>query len=337
MVEGIILAIVISAVAVLFVWWIRKKEYGRTAQYIVAIVGALGVIVTVYENIISDGDANFDLEQQGNNNVAVNGDYFENAGGNIYGDVFGNVIYNYGGDNGMVSKSDTNEIQSVDEWLVGWGDSFGGRAEYTAQEVRDGRLGNKITFNSIKDGVIGHEFNFVAARKNYQNPTPENNEWYANEIQVEEGETYRVRLYVHNNSPLGMRAVAEDVSVKLLTSDPVHVLTNDLSLDGFDSSNGYHGVSVHGFIDSSNAEPSSYWDGVKFVSNRPFKLKYVPGTALLENNGIGSSQKGAYILNDAIATEKGVPIGYDAINGNIPGCDQYSAYVSIVVMPVFYE
>lgn len=231
----------------------------------------------------------------------------------------------------------------------GWGDSSGGRQTYTIKQINEGVLGDTITFNSIVDtndslspedkaaGVIiplTDERNFVGARENSGN-YGKDNLWNGNVIEAEEGKTYLVRLYVHNNSPHGYDAIAENVSVQFQITDLRHVLQNDISLEGFDSSNGYYGVGVNGFIDASNANPSSYWDGVKFVSDKPFELRYIPGTALLENNGIGATNGSGYKLNDDIVTDKKVLLGYDSLDGNIPGCYGYAAYVTIEVEPVF--
>lgn len=305
------------------------------------------------QSFFSNSDTKFNIEQQGNNNIAISGKNIKIAGGNIYADVYGDIIYQYRESEELGFEINTDKIKSVNEWIVGWGDTSGGRQTYTIEQINDGALGENIVFNSIVDtndslspedkaaGVIiplTDERNFVGARENSGLNLGKDNVWNGNEIEIEEGKTYIVRLYVHNNNPLGYNAIAKDVSVQFLISDLIRVQQNDISLDGFDSGNGYYGVSVHGFLDSSNANPSSYWDGVKFVSNKPFELKYIPGSALLENNGIGASSKyGPYVLSDDIVTEKGIPLGYDILDGNMPGCYQYTAYISIVVMPVFYE
>ncbi len=225
---------------------------------------------------------------------------------------------------------ENEKVVSLEEWLVGWGDNANGRDEYTIKEINEGALNNRIVFNSIRDSVIGHEFNYVGARENSIENKTKKCEWSGNVIKVEKGKTYRVRLYVHNNNPKALKAIAEDVAVRFIISNPVRVAKKDIALDGFDE--GYYGVAVHGMIYSSNAEPSEYWDGVKFVANKPFKMKYVPGTAILENN---VARGGAFTLGDEIVNDKWVFIGYEKLDGKLPGCYQYVAYVSIIVMPVF--
>lgn len=57
------------------------------------------------------------------------------------------------------------DYDTVDDFIVGCADSNGGREAYTLDQVNAGALDNAIIFNSISDGTIGHEFNFVGARE----------------------------------------------------------------------------------------------------------------------------------------------------------------------------
>lgn len=205
-----------------------------------------------------------------------------------------------------------------------WGDNGGGRPSYTYEQINQGVLGDKIVFNSISDGVTGDEKNFVGARENTGVSAGKDNVWDGNDITVENGKEYWVRLYVHNNSPKGMDAVAENVRVAFNIPQKS---AKDIELNGF--------------INSSNATPSEYWDYVNFHSDTAFHLEYVYGSAILENNAIGKSVEnggtGAYHLSDDIvkAASGGTLIGYDKIDGRIPGCDQYAAYVAIRVKVVY--
>lgn len=216
--------------------------------------------------------------------------------------------------------------------VLAWGDNEGGRDEYTIAEINriyeNGEWPkDKIVFNSISDSVIGHEFNFVAAREciiqddGRANPLPEGEYWNGNDIDVEDGKTYIIRLYVHNNNPYGTSnngaGVAENVKVSF-------------NIPSVSSKQ----VTVHGFILSSNATPSEYFDYINFNSEIPFHLEYIYGSALLENNSIGV---GGLTLSDDIVQAKsgGILIGYDALDGRIPGCFQYAGYVTIQVKVVF--
>ena len=207
----------------------------------------------------------------------------------------------------------------VSTGVLAWGDnSEGGRKSYTIAEINSGVLGDKIVLNSISDSTIGDEKNFVGARLNDGDKGAQN-VWNGNEISVEAGKEYIVRLYVHNNNPNGDKAVAKDV-------------TTTFSIPGTTGTS----VEVNGIINSSNATPSKYWDNVVFKSSdgSKFHLEYIAGSALLENNGVG--EDGGVKLSDDIIS-KGVKIGYSALDGNVPGCYQYANYVTVKVKVVSDE
>ncbi len=198
-----------------------------------------------------------------------------------------------------------------------WGDNGGMRPSYTLNEVNAGALGNQIIFNTISDSVMGNEKNFVGAREDTGVNAGENNVWEGNEIKVEDGKTYVIRLYAHNNNRFGYDGVAENTRVSF--SIP---------------STSAKEIEVNGFIMSSNATPSKYWDYVTFKSDHAFHLEYLPGSALLENNGIG---QGGLQLSDAVvdAANGGTLIGYDALDGRVPGCYQYDNFITIRVKAVY--
>lgn len=199
--------------------------------------------------------------------------------------------------------------------VYAWGDSDGGRPSYTTDEVNNGALGETITFNSISDNPVlgGDEKNFVGARR----VDSDSNVWNANTIAAEDGERYYIRMYVHNNNPGGDNALAKDTAVR------------------FDIAEGSGTeVEVQGFITSSNASPAEYYDSVRFTSDTAFHLEYVPGSAFIENNGIAAGS-GMGLSDEIVETETGVLIGYDTLDGNLPGGYPYVAYVGIEVKVVY--
>lgn len=214
--------------------------------------------------------------------------------------------------------------------VSGWGDNAGGRATYTIADINAGKLGDKIVMNSIKDdgssisakekeaGVImplNDERSFLGIRDEATGNNGKNNVWNIGDVNVEEGKTYVVRLYVHNNNPKGVNAVAKDV-------------TTEISLPTVVSKT----ARISGFINASNATPSRYWDSLnlKSADGRAFYLDYVEGSATFENNIF----KNGTTLSDSIVNG-GVKVGYDKLDGNLPGCYNYAGYVTIKVKPVF--
>lgn len=196
-----------------------------------------------------------------------------------------------------------------------WGDSDGGRPSYTTDEVNNGALGETITFNSISDNPAlgGDEKNFVSARQ----VDSGSEVWNANTIAAEDGEKYYVRMYVHNDNPGGDDAVAKDTAVR------------------FDVAEGSGTeVEVQGLITSSNASPSEYYDSVRFTNDTAFHLEYVPGSAFIENNGVAAGG-GIGLSDEIVEAENGVLVGYDTLDGNLPGGYPYAAYVGIEVKVVY--
>ena len=96
--------------------------------------------------------------------------------------------------------------------VFAWGDSGGGRQSHTVDEINKNVLGEAIIFNTISNGEQvggygGDEKNFVSAKKSSEDPK---GIWQGNEILIEDGEYYTIRLYAHNNNPNGYDSVAED-------------------------------------------------------------------------------------------------------------------------------
>ncbi len=188
--------------------------------------------------------------------------------------------------------------------VMAWGDSAGGRAVYTLDDVNAGKLGDTITFNSITNGKIGDERNFVGAKLS----TDTSNVWKANEISVKDGDVVTIRLYVHNNSPKGVDRIAEGVSANF--SLPTTVAKSH---------------TVIGYLNSSNATPNRYWDEVKLTSSDDFYMEYVEGSAKYTNSKMGTVALSNNIINSAVT------LGYEKLDGKIPGCYQYDGQVTIQV------
>lgn len=225
---------------------------------------------------------------------------------------------------------------------------------YSLQEVNEDVLGNDIVFNSINivdsdyvwhkntygedipTGTITNESNFVGAREDTGINAGINNVWNPNTIEVEDGKTYIVRMYVHNNNPKGEQAISENTRVSFNIP-----------------STSAREVGVNGYIYSDNARQNIYLDNVVFKSatGESFHLEYVKDSALLENQADyntvttadGKKQVIGFKLSDDIveaASIQGVKIGYKLgadgqPNGQVPGCYQYDSYVTIKVKAVF--
>ena len=178
-----------------------------------------------------------------------------------------------------------------------WGPA---RPSFTIEKPAD-----YITFNSITNNPVigGDEKDFVGIRE-----VGSNAKW-TNNMKVQNGKEYYVRMYVHNNAASNLNLVAENVVAKL--NVPTTTAKN---------------VTVQGQISASNAKPNTVWDEATFSSDNDFNLAYVDGSALFENNGMGTTK-----LPDSIVNNTGAKLGYDKLDGKIPGCFQYAGYVTVKV------
>ena len=190
-----------------------------------------------------------------------------------------------------------------------WGDVDGGRKSYTIEEINKGAIDDQIVLNSISDNPDLNELYFVQARA-----ADAKNVWNANDIEVENGKEYIVRLYVHNNNPRGTEMVAKGVTAN------VNVPTESGK-----------SITVTGTISAENSKPAKVWDEVVFKSStNTFHLEYVKGSALIENNGAVNNTK----LSDNLVMG-GTTLGYDSLNGEIPGCFQYASIVTFRVKAIY--
>ncbi|MBQ9043221.1 MAG: toll/interleukin-1 receptor domain-containing protein [Eggerthellaceae bacterium] len=233
---------------------------------------------------------------------------FVGIGAAVAAVIFGMAIW---GIPAAISAFESSKAPSV-TW--GWGDNADGargRPSYTIAQINKGALGDLVVLNSISDSPIGDEKNFVGAAAVTEK---EIDTWNADSIWVAENGTYIVRMFVHNNSPKGYDAVSENTMVCFT----------------IDQETGKELV-VKGAIHSDNANPTDYTDTVVFMSDRSFRLEYIPGTAEYNNN------LGFVSLDDAVASGLPAYVGYESMDGVLPGCYEYAGVATIKVKPVFVE
>lgn len=196
------------------------------------------------------------------------------------------------------------------------------RDVYTYDEINDleakGEWGNKIVLNSITDSKTGDERTFLTARVNDGTDATWDIVWNGSDITVEDGQEYWLRFYFHNNNPNGWDGVAENVRAQL-------------SIPNVSAKQ----IKVSGFLSSSNATPNEYWDYVNFNSDQAFHLEYVYGSTVLVNKALGSSREGYPLSDDYYNTKDGILLGYDKLDGRLPGCYDYSGFVLARVKAVF--
>lgn len=184
--------------------------------------------------------------------------------------------------------------------VMAWGPD---RPTYTMAHPAD-----HVTFDSITDNPeVGDERNFLSV-KDASNTAAGG---WQNNVAVQAGHEYLVRVYVHNDAASNLNLKATNVRTK------VNVPTTTGK-----------SVELGGFITSDNASPQQIWSSATLTSSNDFNVAYEAGTARLFNNAFG--QTGAQ-LSDNIVTSAGAQLGYDKLDGVIPGCMQFSGYVTFKI------
>lgn len=177
------------------------------------------------------------------------------------------------------------------------------RQTYTIEKPAD-----KITFNSITNNPnYGDERNFVIAK---DASNTQANGWSQDSLKVEDGKEYLVRIYVHNNAASNLNLVAKNTRV--MANVPSAASTSQ---------------QIDGFLTADNASPAKIWDSVVMTNDKKFNIGYVTGSAMYYNNVKPNGQS----LPDSIATNTGALVGYNSMNGDVPGCFEYSGIATFKV------
>ncbi len=183
--------------------------------------------------------------------------------------------------------------------VMAWGPD---RTTFTTAKPAD-----YITFNSITDNPAhGDERNFMQVRE-----ASASNTTYADEISLSAGKEYVVYMYYHNNAAVNLNLVATGTYAKAQIPAVVP--------------NGSTGTKANGFVGASNAKPTEVWDDISFKNSTggDIALRYVPNSATIHSFGKVDGMK----LSDNIVTS-GATLGYNALDGKIPGCNEFAGYVT---------
>lgn len=188
--------------------------------------------------------------------------------------------------------------------LFAWGPT---RATYTMESPAD-----HVTFNSITNNPnYGDERDFITVK----NPATGH---FNEEVTVEPGKEYEVRILVHNDAAANLDKKAINAKVQAVISKATAKKN-----------------AITSYVSADNAQPQQVYDDVFFNSDKDFNLAYVAGSARVYNNGYAAGGQGK-AFSDSLVTSTGAKLGYAAEgDGIIPGCFQYINYVYFKVKPQF--
>lgn len=178
-----------------------------------------------------------------------------------------------------------------------------------------------VTFNSITNNkVYGDERNFVHVRDVSSNAA------YTDNITLTPGKEYEVFAYYHNNASTRLNDAAHNnagiaTGAFMRTQMPATVAAGQEAR-------------ITSFVGASNAKHldsagknlgNQVWDEAfaKNSTNGALALNYVAGSAKITSKGAVNGKT----LPDTLFTN-GTALGYNALDGKLPGCEEFSGYVT---------
>ncbi len=172
------------------------------------------------------------------------------------------------------------------------------------------------TFNSITNNpTIGDERDFVRVGEIDADVTD-----LKNEVEVIPGRQYLVYVYFHNNASSTYNDSAHNnVGVALRTR-----MSSSFSTVLTPENKG----TITATITAENSNPLSVWDEA-YMTTKTEKvlLHYVSGSAKIYNDW----QANGSVMPSSLFTEEGTLLGLNALNGVIPGCEEYHGVVTYVL------
>lgn len=179
--------------------------------------------------------------------------------------------------------------------LLAWGP--GSRPTFTMEVPAD-----YITFNSITNNPkYGDERNFVRIREASGGN-------FIDEVDVKAGGEYTVQIFYHNDAAKNLNLVATNTRVSAMLPSEMKAGSQH---------------KIVGKVSADNAKPVTVWDEALLNVKEDVKLSFVANSAVIYSNGAVNGKT----LANSIVEQAGAPIGYNALDGKLQGCAQFSGYV----------
>ena len=174
---------------------------------------------------------------------------------------------------------------------------------------------NYVTFNSITDNPKwGDERNFMRIRDVASDET------FRDTANLQPGKQYEVIVLYHNNAKTSLNASGEGVAKNAFARTELPAVIDA----------GKSNVKAMSYVGASNANPTSVYDHIDLTNttNADIALRYVKNSAKLTSNGAVNGSP----ISESLFSSTGTPIGYDALNGTLPGCDEFSGYITFTIV-----
>ncbi len=177
-------------------------------------------------------------------------------------------------------------------------------------------------FNSfINTPTYGDERNFNRMAEVVAGQKPTDADYGETKVATP-GKEYWVRTLVHNNANQetndaedNFKGVAKNTRVKVDIAEGVA-----------------NGVDVMSTVTADNAKPGEVWDTSTLQNeNQKFSVQFVPGSARLFNSVYTEQSAGKTLPDEIVNGAQGTKIGHRDMDGNLPGCFEFEAYVYVKV------
>lgn len=186
---------------------------------------------------------------------------------------------------------------------LAWGPN---RTTFTQENPAD-----YVTFNSITNNPkYGDERNFFRVRDIASNQS------YGDDATLVAGKEYEALIFYHNNAKTSLNESGKGIAQNAFARAEMPALVKANNTD----------TKAMAYVGASNANPTSVYDHITFKnpSTTDIALRYIPGSAKIASNGAVNGQS---LGDSAIFSATGIKLGYSALDGKLPGCDQYSGYI----------
>jgi uncharacterized repeat protein (TIGR01451 family) len=198
--------------------------------------------------------------------------------------------------------------------LLAWGPST--RVTFTLAKPAD-----YVTFNSITDNKqYGDERDFVQVR------SVTDNTQFGENTTLTPGKEYEVFAYYHNNASTSLNDAAHNYAGIATGAYMRTQMPSTVAAGGEARITSFVGATNAKHLDANGTNlGNQVWDDAfgKNSTNSAIALSYVSGSAKITSNGAVNGKT----LSDSLFST-GTPLGYNALDGKLPGCLQYSGYVT---------
>ena len=177
------------------------------------------------------------------------------------------------------------------------------------------------TFNSITDNAaVGDERNFVRVGEVGSSTA------YTDELEIVPGKEYEVYIYYHNDAASNTNSSGFGIATNthIASAYPVVLNPGDRGM--------VSGIVTWSYVtpeDPNNAQTGTVWDEAYLTTKYDnVVLRYKTGTATIHNGGKANGS----VLPTNLFTQEGTPIGFNKLTGTIPGCAEYSGYITYTLV-----